>query len=188
MRYDPRNWYWLADDGRLFSSAVQALIPATDPGYEAWVAGSGVATRWPVDDRGAQTTASLQDVLTPYGLFTDLIGYANERQWAIATGGYSATIGGKAYLFDTSPTGQSLLIGKVVRLSQANAPATVQWQFGPQNFATFTAADFLAAATAAADFVQKTFDAVKGIEAAIAANPPTITTRAQVDAVLAAIG
>ena len=63
--YNPFDWYWLADDGRLYSSARSGLTDASDPAYLSW---GGVATSWPRDDDGAQTDAALQEVLAPYGL------------------------------------------------------------------------------------------------------------------------
>jgi hypothetical protein len=69
MLYQPQQWYWLATDGRLYSGPTQTTVTTADSGYQAWIAdGIKVATPWPVDDVGAQTTASLQAVLTPYGM------------------------------------------------------------------------------------------------------------------------
>ena len=65
MLYDPKNWYWLAEDGRLFSSAVAAQVPKTDPAYAAWREAGGFPTTWPRDDAGEQTDAALQEVLAP---------------------------------------------------------------------------------------------------------------------------
>lgn len=71
MIYTPRDWYWTADDGRVFSSARQATVGRADPSLAAFESAGGTPTRWPVDDAGEQTTAALQDVLTPYGLYVD---------------------------------------------------------------------------------------------------------------------
>lgn len=68
MHYDPMNWYWLADDGRLFSSAVGHLVKADDEDYQSWIDEGRIATRWPIDELGKQTFAALDDVLRPYGL------------------------------------------------------------------------------------------------------------------------
>ena len=65
--YNPFDWYWLADDGRLYSSARSGLADASDPAYLLW-GECGVATPWPRDPTGAQTDAALQEVLAPYGL------------------------------------------------------------------------------------------------------------------------
>ena len=79
---DPFDHYWLRDDGAVFSSAKQALVPADDPDFVAWLAIDGhYTTVWPRDDAGAQTDQALNDVLTPYGL---AFGAEGARQAAIA--------------------------------------------------------------------------------------------------------
>jgi len=65
--YTPENWFWLADDGRLYSSAVQGLVAEDAPAYLAWREGH-LPTPWPRDDVGAQTDEALQEVLGRYGL------------------------------------------------------------------------------------------------------------------------
>jgi hypothetical protein len=67
-RYNPRDWYWIAKDGRIYSSARNRLVHIDDTGYRAFLATNGAASPWPVDINGKQTTAALQDVLTPYGI------------------------------------------------------------------------------------------------------------------------
>lgn len=64
----PNDCYWRADDGRLMSSATLGLINDQDAAFKAWLDAGGIVRRWPEDASGAQTDASLQDVLTPYGI------------------------------------------------------------------------------------------------------------------------
>ena len=64
----PFDHYWLASDGRVFSSTRRATVGADDGGYTAWCEAGGTATRWPADASGAQTGDALNDVLRPYGL------------------------------------------------------------------------------------------------------------------------
>lgn len=69
--YMPRHWWWLADDGRLFSSENLTITDVTDPKYIAWQGTDvpvAVAQIWPRDGTGAQTTASMQAVMTEYGI------------------------------------------------------------------------------------------------------------------------
>jgi hypothetical protein len=66
--YTPHAWYWLADDGRVFSSAGPAIVTASDSGYVAFLASGRVATIWPRNTSGAQTIAAMQDVMTPYSI------------------------------------------------------------------------------------------------------------------------
>lgn len=63
----PYQWFWLADDGRVYSSAARSLVSDDDAGFVEFKA-SRKPTRWPVDDAGAQTDAALNEVLAPYGL------------------------------------------------------------------------------------------------------------------------
>jgi hypothetical protein len=89
--YNPYNWYWLADDGRLFSSASQTQIPTSDQGYTDWVSNGYTATAWPRDNAGNQTDAALQDVLTPYGIYcTQEYAARNQLNLAIDAGFTSA--------------------------------------------------------------------------------------------------
>lgn len=73
--FNPYNWYWQADDGRIFSSVNCELVNETDGHFKKWKAAGGVATRWPADEDGEQTDASLQAVLQPYGVFVGLAAY-----------------------------------------------------------------------------------------------------------------
>jgi hypothetical protein len=66
--FDPYHWYWLADDGRIFSGKDQALVPSSDPGYGNFLS-AYQPSPWPRDNVGNQTDASLQEVLTPYGIY-----------------------------------------------------------------------------------------------------------------------
>ncbi|UPK03091.1 hypothetical protein [Bradyrhizobium sp. 170] len=69
--YDPYDWYWKAEDGRIYSSKRQTNVTDTDADLLSWC-GEGddaaVPQFWPRDDAGAQTDAALQAVLDPYGL------------------------------------------------------------------------------------------------------------------------
>lgn len=64
--YNPLNSYWIAQDGRIYSSKKNALVYYYDPGYVAFVATYGAAYPWPVDANGKQTTASMQQVMSQY--------------------------------------------------------------------------------------------------------------------------
>lgn len=71
------DWYWLADDGRVFSSARFAVVGKDDAGLKAW-SESGAEhrpdgepwppTAWPKDDAEAQTDDALNAVLIRHGL------------------------------------------------------------------------------------------------------------------------
>lgn len=65
--YNPFDWYWLNEDGRIYSSARQAVIPHDDPTFLAWKNEDRVPTAWPRDLSGNQTDEALREVLTPLG-------------------------------------------------------------------------------------------------------------------------
>lgn len=113
-----------------------------------------------------------------------LAAYANAKQWALATGGYTITLtpvgapAAEAFVFATDATSYSLMTGKALRLQQANPPAATNWQFA-SGFASIATADFIAAAIEVADFMQATWNTLETVLATIAAG--TITTMAEVD-------
>lgn len=69
----PLDWYWRRDDGVVFSSAVQGIVPEDDARYREWLDAGGIATRWPVDSAGQQTEPALDEVLRPYGIQISLL-------------------------------------------------------------------------------------------------------------------
>lgn len=63
----PRHW-WVAEDGRAYSTERGTTLSIEDPAYTAWVEAGHVATLWPRDTAGAQTQAALDEVLAFYGV------------------------------------------------------------------------------------------------------------------------
>ena len=59
--YNIMDWYWLADDGRIFSSAKRTTVSSNDPDYTNFIV-NAMPTPWPRDDNGDQTDQALQDV------------------------------------------------------------------------------------------------------------------------------
>lgn len=108
-----------------------------------------------------------------------LVEYANRRQWDIATGGHSVTIGGTAYRFPTDEASLGLMTGKVVRLQIPGAPTSIDWQL-PSGYLQISASDFVMAAANIADFMQSTFEALKPVLASIKSG--AVTTTDQIDA------
>lgn len=135
---------------------------------------------WPNQTQPAPTQAEIDAYNAGSWPAPNLIAYANQKQWALATGGFTVTFsGGPTITFDTSDIGMTLITGKVARLGQANPPASFNWQTGPTTFATITAAQIIQAGCAIADFVQATFDSLNVVFADI--NGGSITTIAQID-------
>ncbi|MBB5765716.1 hypothetical protein ABEV34_11850 [Methylorubrum rhodesianum] len=65
--YTPFDWYWHAEDGRLFGSKAGKVIAEGDASFVAWSDAGGVPTVWPRDATGAQTQAALDAVLAAAG-------------------------------------------------------------------------------------------------------------------------
>jgi hypothetical protein len=116
----------------------------------------------------------------------ELIAYANAAQSRKAFGGYTTSIGGQQYTFDTSPGGVALMASKVLVLQQPEPPVSVWWQVGAVEFVEIQAADFIALCKAIDDYIQPTFDYLRmTVLPGIAAG--TVTTFAEIDAAFAAL-
>jgi hypothetical protein len=178
--YNPRDWYWIVggDQERVFSSKAGTYVSPEDTAYAEFLQSYGPTS--------IATEAELLEVLSQQApdvvmeTKLGLIAYANRLQWAMATGGYMATINGQQVPFSTTPESLGLISGKVARLQQPNPPATILWQVGPSDFVNIAAADFEAAAIAIADYVQATFDVLSAVMIKIKSGQTT--TKAQVDA------
>ncbi|MBR1002716.1 hypothetical protein ABIF65_005991 [Bradyrhizobium japonicum] len=63
--YNPLDWYWVMDDGRIYSSAREAMISADDQQYLIWREGRA-PTNWPRDADGKQTVEALREVVAAF--------------------------------------------------------------------------------------------------------------------------
>ena len=172
--FNIRDWYWIVggDTTQVWSSAQAKFVPVGDPGYVAFLAGGGMPQRI----SSVEELAAVFAQQYPAGMLST---YANYKQWSLATAGYTITLSGVTCLFATDPESLTLITGKAVRLGQPNPPATIEWQFASGSV-ELTAADFMLAANAIADFFQGTFDTLlKVVLPGISAG--TITSLAQID-------
>lgn len=169
----PFDWYWAASDGRVYSSARQALVAQDDGAFDAWQADGRRPTPWPRDDAGAESVAALQDVLTPHGLWVDLAAYAAHRRWCAETAGI--VVAGVAIATDRES--QALISGARL-FAQMTPGITIQFKAGG-GFVGLDGAQIEAVALAVAAHVQAAFAAEAAVLADIEAG--TITTLSQVD-------
>ncbi|MCP3471437.1 DUF4376 domain-containing protein [Bradyrhizobium sp. CCGUVB1N3] len=122
ITYNPTDWYWLADDGRIFSSSKQTKIASDEADYAAWSGMGGVPTAWPRDIQGNQTDRALQEVLQPYNIFVTLEAYAAYVRWTSET--LSLVING--YVVGTDDRSKLMIIG--ARNAAGNDPQfTTDW-------------------------------------------------------------
>ena len=181
MDYNPFDWYWLAEDARVYASKRQIMVTDADAEYAAWLLQAGnIPSEWPRDLAGEQTNDALQDVLRPYDLYVDLIYYtAHARQTKIEG---DITVNGLP--FSTDPLTLGSLNSAYIYVQQKNT-TTFSWKLPDGSFITLDKADIIALHDAANDFAQDCYrcedTTLDGIEAG------TITDRAAVDAAFAAI-
>jgi hypothetical protein len=178
----PTNWYWLADDGRIYSSASQSQVPASDQGYVDW-SDTYTPTPWPRDDAGNQTDASLQDVLGPYNLFANLTYYTADARWRRRNSGIIVTsLSPVAFMSDDASVND---INASYNYAQANTSATFQWKMSDGSFTTLNNAKITTLHNDTLNYVQSCFTCESNTINSI--NGGTITTMAEVDAAFAAI-
>ena len=176
--FAPHDWYWLADDGRLYASARQAVVPGRDATYLAWRKAGGRPTRWPVNDNGAQTEAALQEVLSPYGLFIDLIAYAAAKRYWAETAGKTLTGG---VVVGTDDVAQRKIAGVRHAFDNGTLASMDKVAFKAKSgWVDMGKTDIEAVHTAVVRHVQACYAKEKEVAAAITAG--TITSTAEIDA------
>ncbi|MGQ2906745.1 MAG: DUF4376 domain-containing protein [Aliihoeflea sp.] len=172
----PSNWYWKADDGRVYSSSVQSLV---DVDISNLVDG---ITRWPADDDGNQTDAALEAVLRLHGLKlrpddpkVALAAYAADRRWRAEVGGIE--VGGLTV--HTDDRSKMMIMGARMKAS-ADPEFTTEWKTAAGEFITIDADTILVVSDAILNHVAACFAA----EAAVIAEIETgeITDIAGIDA------
>jgi hypothetical protein len=126
--------------------------------------------------------ASLDPAPTAESIATGLLAYSGQQRWTIAQGGI--TVNGVPMGTDDA-TRQTLT--SAVVLAQTDSTITVDWKLQDGSFVQLTAAQIIGLGKAVAGFVQACFSAESTLATGINATPPTITTKAQIDAAYAAI-
>ena len=197
--FNPSDFYFIGkpievSSTIIYSTSEGTVVPDSNEKYIEWVRINGVAKPWLTNKDGIITAKALDDWLVGYGLpptglspvtKEELIAYTNEKQWALATGGYTVALTPvgesvpRLLLFYTDSESYNLITGKAARLLQPGAPLSVDWQFTPTEWVEISTADFLATAIKIADFMQATFDSAKPVIAGIITG--TIMTKAEID-------
>jgi hypothetical protein len=171
------HWYWLADDGRIFSSKALAIVPADDPDYLAWRA-AAEPDPWPRDADGEQTLDIMGRALLPYGIIVGLLAYAADKRWRKEVGGINA--GGVPVA--TDDRSKQMLMG--ARLAaDADPTFTTPWVGSDNTVYQLTAPQIIGVSNLVLQHVATCFGIYAAMSEGIANN--TITTRAQIDAAFA---
>jgi hypothetical protein len=176
----PQTWYWLHDNGSVFSGPLEAIVDQNDPGYIEWIEPGRIATPWPRDTDGNQTNASLQEVLQRHGMFVDLSYYSISVRDRTLVGGI--TVNGKP--FATDPLTLVSLNAAFIYTSDKQVNE-YSWKLPDGTFITLDTAEIKALQNAVAKLGEDCYDCeatlLEGMDAS------TVTTREQVDAAYGAI-
>ena len=174
--YYPPQWYWLADDGRVYSGPLQAIVSQQDPGYVAWIEPGRVATAWPRDLAGNQTDAALQQVLEQHDMFVNLNYYTVNKRWQKEQGGIVATAG---FPIKTNDRAQAKITG-IYAASKEAPSVTTPFHAADNTVHELTAAQMYELNSDLLTHINNCFAISADVLADIQAG--TITTREQVDA------
>ena len=178
--FDPYNWYWLADDGRVYASKRQLIVDDTDADYAAWAV-NFIAPPWPRDDAGNQTDAALQETLAPYHtLFVNLAFYTADVRWRKEQSGLTLTTGMK---IKTDDRAQAKITG-VYDASLVKADIITPWHATDGRVHDMDAAEIEQMNYELLTHINNCFSISAEMLAGIEAG--TITTREQIDAAFAA--
>ena len=176
----PTNWFWHADDGRVFAAARHEVVSDTDPAFlEAKAAGQ--VTRWPADDSGVQTDAALQEVLKPYNLWVDLTAYAADRRWRAEQNG---TVW-NGWPIHTDDRSQAKYLSELQAIALDVRVDGDPWNFADGVFRPVSNAEFASLAIKAREHVRTVYGIEGTVQAQIAAG--AITKLAQIDAAFEAV-
>jgi hypothetical protein len=175
--YNPRQMYWLADDGRIFSGPSEQIVDATDQGYIDYTDPtlSNSVSVWPRDASGNQTDATMQAVLDAWGMFVNLNYYTVYVRWMVEQGGMTLSSG---MLIETNDRSQAKING-VRGNALADSSFTTQWWAADFTIWTLDATQIAAMSSELQTFINNNFTTSANTLTSI--QNGTITTRAEVD-------
>lgn len=175
MNYDIHDWYWLADDGRVYGTKNQQIVSVTDSDYSEWLEKGLSPTSWPRDLDGNQTDDELQTVLDPYQVyFVNLTNYAANRRWQKEQGGI--TVAGLPIA--TDDRSKQMILGARIA-ADANPDFTTPWAVGP-NVYELSAQQIIGISNAVLAHVASCFASYGAIITGL--DDGSITTKEQIDA------
>ncbi len=159
---------------------VVDVIPEHDPATE------GPDGTWDIELRPETSTVARLAVIAPLPPPTaaELVAYAAQRRWEIETGGI--VVGGAAIRTDERSQGK--IVGAVSLLDKDTSLLAVDWEAMPGEWVSLDRPTMAAIGVAVGLHVQACFSTLRTIHTAIKADPPTITTRAEIDTAFAAAG
>jgi hypothetical protein len=174
------DYYWLADDGRVYSSAKQEIVNSTDPDYAAWFADGNVAKSWPRALDGSQTDKTLQEYLKPYNLFAGLRDYVGFKRRQREQGGMVSSAG---FPVKTDAHSQTRIMGLYI-LQKENEEAATAFHDADGNVHQLDAAGMRQLATDLLEHINDGFTISASVLSRIGAH--VIRNRKEVDAAFAA--
>lgn len=177
--YNPIDWYWLKEDGMLFSSASLQTVKETDPAYVQWASDGTPPSRFPKDEAGKESDAEMQAVLAPWNLFGSLKAYLANVRYEAEVSGVTATVGGEEVLMSTRREDRDGARDTLLAIISGLRSDGAVFKFADGVSRPATNDEMKAAIAAAFAHVQACFDREAEISAAIDAGKTK--TRAQVD-------
>jgi len=178
------DWYWVADDGRVYSSARQIIVDAQDVEYLGWLGIFGSATAWPSTPEGEQTDAELQKAVAPFGLLVGIPAHIADRRWRREVAGITVEIAGEPVMVSTQRGDDRAALHQVYSaIRDGLRPDGATFNFADGKPRSVNNADMMAAILAALAHVQAAFDLGANVLAQYEAG--VIMTVADVDAAFA---
>jgi hypothetical protein len=180
MPVDLHKWFWLADDGRVFSSERGLIVDTSDAAYIEFISVQSAAP-WPRDANGNQTELSLQAALAPLGIGISLLSYADQALFARRHNGFVY----EGDLIDTRPDASEILIH--ARLAVMVDPLwTTPYVNTEGEIVTIGETEIMAVSSAMLNFWRDCLAAYATVKLGIIGG--TITTKEQIDAAFLAVG
>lgn len=179
MPVDLSKWFWIADDGRVFSSERSLIVDDTDAAYLAFIAVQPAAP-WPRDANGNQTELSLQAALAPLGYGISLYSYLDQALFNRRAAGFMH----EGDFVDTRPQAAEVLIH--ARLAVMVDPLWSTPHVTPTGeIVTIGETEIMNYSGAMLDFWRDCLSIYAVTKVGIAGG--TITTKEQIDAAFAAL-